>query len=149
MVVHDGRLFLPVFATAWAQVLEHALGMGHEGMQKTLQQLHATFFTLGNNKLMRDFIRGCSVYQCNKIEHLHLVGLLQLLDMTRIVWSDVAMDFVEGFPKVGSRSVILTIVNCFPMYAHFIPSGTRTRPQQWARPSLTTLYASTGFHHRS
>jgi hypothetical protein len=129
MVVHDGRLFLPVFATAWAQVLEHALGMGHEGMQKTLQQLHATFFTLGNNKLMRDFIRGCSVYQCNKTEHLHPASLLQLLDMTRTVWSDVAMDFVEGFPKVGSRSVILTIVDCFPMYVHFIPSGTRTRPR--------------------
>lgn len=29
------------------------------------------------------------------------------------------MDFVEGLPKVGSKSVILTIVERFLRYAHF------------------------------
>jgi hypothetical protein len=36
MVVHGGRLFVPATATAWAHILEHAHGMGHEGVQKTL-----------------------------------------------------------------------------------------------------------------
>jgi hypothetical protein len=40
--------------------------------------------------------------------------------MPSVVWSDVAMDFVEGFPKVGGKSVILTVLYCFSKYGHFI-----------------------------
>jgi hypothetical protein len=31
------------------------------------------------------------------------------------------MDFIKGLPKVHGRSVILTVVDCFSKYAHFIP----------------------------
>jgi hypothetical protein len=31
------------------------------------------------------------------------------------------MDFVEGFPKVGGRSVVLTVVVRFSKMAHFLP----------------------------
>ena len=33
------------------------------------------------------------------------------------------MDFIEGFPKVGGKSVILTVVDRFSKYAHFIALG--------------------------
>jgi hypothetical protein len=60
LVVRCGRLFLPASVSAWPLVLEHAHGMGHEGMQKTLQRLCASF-TPGDNRLVRDLIRGCVV----------------------------------------------------------------------------------------
>jgi hypothetical protein len=59
-----------------------------------------------DTSLVRDFIRGCPTYQRNKTEHLHPTGLLQLLVVPSTLWSDIAMDFVEGFPKVAGKSVI-------------------------------------------
>jgi hypothetical protein len=37
------------------------------------------------------------------------------------IWSDITMDFIEGLPKVGGKSVILTVVDRFSKYAYFIP----------------------------
>jgi hypothetical protein len=34
------------------------------------------------------------------------------------------MDFVEGFLKVGGKSVILTVVDRFSKFEHFISLGT-------------------------
>jgi hypothetical protein len=33
------------------------------------------------------------------------------------------MDFIEGLPKVHGKSTILTLVDHFSMYAHFIALG--------------------------
>lgn len=120
IVLLGGRIFLPSSSTLWPQVLAQANGVGHEGVQKTLQRLRASFATPRDNKLVRDYIRSCSVCQRNKTEHLHPAGLLQPLEVPKAVWADIAMDFVEGFPKVAGKSVILTVVDRFSKYAHFI-----------------------------
>jgi hypothetical protein len=39
------------------------------------------------------------------------------------VWDDISMNFVEGFPRVNSKMVILTVVDRFSKYAHFIALG--------------------------
>lgn len=39
------------------------------------------------------------------------------------VWADISIDFIEGLPKVHGKSVILTVVNRFSKYAHFIALG--------------------------
>jgi hypothetical protein len=37
--------------------------------------------------------------------------------------ADVALDFIEGLPKVGGKSIILTVMDRFSKYCHFIPLG--------------------------
>jgi hypothetical protein len=120
LVVHCDRLILPASASVWPMVLEHAHGMGHEGVQKMLHRLHASFFTSGDNRLVQDFIRSCVVCQWNRTGHLHSVGLLQSLAVPTGAWRDITLDFVESFPKVGNKLVILTVVDRFLKYTHFI-----------------------------
>jgi hypothetical protein len=118
IVVHKGRIFLAAMSTLWGSVLEHAHGMGHEDVQKTPQRLRQSFFTPQVSKLVREFIHGCSICQRNKTEHLHPAGLLQPLAVPNTVWADIAMDFIEGFPKVGGKSVILMVVDHFIALSH-------------------------------
>lgn len=100
-----------------------AHGAGHEGTQKTLVRLRASFYNAQASKMVRDYVKACIVCQRNKTEHLHPAGLLQPLDVPSATWSDIAMDFVEGFPRVAGKSVVLTVVDRFSKMAHFIPLG--------------------------
>ena len=44
-----------------------------------------------------------------------------LLLVLKVVWTDIGLDFVEALPCVGGKSVILTVVDRFSKYCHFIP----------------------------
>ena len=37
------------------------------------------------------------------------------------MWKDIALDFIEGLPRVHGKSVILTVVDRFSKHAHFVP----------------------------
>lgn len=104
-VMHRGRVFVPFVSSLWPQLLTTVHGVGHEGAQKTLHRLRASFYNPHASHLIRDYVKGCDICQRNKTEHLHPAGLLQSLDIPSSVWSDVAMDFVEGFPRVGCESI--------------------------------------------
>ena len=96
---------------------------GHEGVQKTLHRLRADFYIPGDRALVRDWVRSCVTCHRNKTETLQPAGLLQPLEVSSQVWADISMDFIEGLPKVGGKSVILTVVDRFSKYAHFIALG--------------------------
>ena len=96
---------------------------GHEGVQKTLHRLRTDFYIPGDRALVQDWVRRCSTCQRNKTETLQPAGLLQPLEVPSQVWADISMEFVEGLPKVGGKSVILTVVDRFSKYAHFIALG--------------------------
>lgn len=100
-VMHRGRVFVSETLALWPQILATAHSTSHEGSQKTLHRLRSSFYNPHASRLVREFIKGCAVCQRNKTEHLHPGGLLQPLDVPSSIWSDIAMDFVEGFPKVG------------------------------------------------
>ena len=68
-------------------------------------------------------MRTCATCQRNKTEALQPAGLLQPLAVPSQVWVDISIDFIEGLPKVGGKSVILTVVDRFSKYAHFIALG--------------------------
>jgi hypothetical protein len=42
------------------------------------------------------------------------------LPVPTAIWSNLGLDFVEALPRVGGKSVILTVVYRFSKYCHFI-----------------------------
>ena len=52
--------------------------------------------------------------------------------------------FIEGFPKVGGKSVVLTIIDRFSKYVHFIALGTPTRRCLFPSVFWTTLFKLVG-----
>jgi hypothetical protein len=38
-----------------------------------------------------------------------------------IVWADIGLDFVEALPRVHGKTVILSIMDRFSKYCHFVP----------------------------
>jgi hypothetical protein len=61
------------------------------------------------------------------------------------VWADIAIDFIEGLPKVAGKSVILTVVDRFSKYAHFIPLGHPYTATSVARAFFNGIVRLHGF----
>jgi hypothetical protein len=43
------------------------------------------------------------------------------LPVPSVVWADIGLDFVEALPSVHGKTVLLTVVDRFSKYCHFIP----------------------------
>lgn len=123
LLLHHGKVFVPPPLSLVETLIAQAHGTGHEGIQKPLLRLRADFAIPRDRARVREFVWRCEVCQRNKIEHLRPSGLLQPLSVPSLVWTDIAMDFVEGVPRVNGKSVILTVVDRFSKFAHFIPLG--------------------------
>jgi hypothetical protein len=102
-------------------VLQAAHTVAHEGTQKNLQRLLHDFYIDHDRRTVRDYVHAYATCQRNKTEALHPAGLLQPLPVSARVWADISIDFVEALPKVHGKSVLLTMVDRFSKYAHFIP----------------------------
>jgi len=123
LLLHGSRVYVPDHEDLRHQVLLLAHAAGHEGIQKTLHRLRADFYVPRDKVLVQDLVRSCTTCQRNKTETLQPAGLLQPLDVPSQVWADISMDFIEGLPKVAGKSVILTVVDRFSKYAHFLALG--------------------------
>ena len=72
-------------------------------------------------RCVQDFVRACLTCQRYKAEHLQPAGLLLPLPVPTAVWADIGLDFVEALPRVNGKSVILSVVDRFSKYCHFLP----------------------------
>jgi hypothetical protein len=145
LLLHGRRVFVPDHDDLRHQVLLIAHSAGHEGVQKTLHRLRADFYIPGDRARVQDWVRSCVTCQRNKTETLRPAGMLQPLEVPTQVWADIAMDFIEGLPKVGGKSIILTVVDRFSKYAHFIALGHPYTAASVARAFFDSIVRLHGF----
>jgi len=93
---------------------------GHSGYEKTLHRAKRDFYWQGMRRDIKNFIKECDTCQQNKHDNLFPVSLLQPLPIPSRVWTDISMDFVEGFPLSQGYSMIYVVVDRLSKYAHFI-----------------------------
>jgi hypothetical protein len=123
LITVDGRVYVPTSSASLQAILDNEHGAGHEGTEKTLHRVRADFHIPSTRALVHEFMRACAICQRNKSDHLHPAGLLQPLEVPSPIWSDIALDFIEGFLRVNGKMVTLTVVDRFSKYAHFMPLG--------------------------
>jgi hypothetical protein len=70
---------------------------------------------------------------------LHLAGLLYALTLPNLVWDNITIDFIEGFPRVYGKTVVFTVVDRFSKYAHFIPFGQSYIPVSVAKAFFNNI----------
>ncbi|WVZ93148.1 hypothetical protein U9M48_039154 [Paspalum notatum var. saurae] len=76
LLLHGSCVFVPSSLAFLPQVLAHST---HEGTQKTLHHLCATFYIKHDRTIVRNYISACTTCQRNKTESLHPASLQQPL----------------------------------------------------------------------
>ncbi|XP_075091948.1 uncharacterized protein LOC142172079 [Nicotiana tabacum] len=93
---------------------------GHSGIHATYQRLKAIFYWTGMIKGVKVVVHECEVCQRNKEESVAYPGLLQPLPFSKKAWEHISIDFIKELPKSQRKEVILTVIDRFTKYAHFI-----------------------------
>ena len=93
----------------------------HPGFQRTLQFLRDGFWWPGMVGDTCQFVAACSVCARGKASHQPPAGLLRPLPIPSRPWSHVALDFVTGLPPSEGNTVILTIIDRFSKFVHYVP----------------------------
>ena len=115
------RLFVP--DSVRSQVLQWAHSSRltcHPGIHRTLAFLRQCFWWPTMDPDVRAFVSACSVCAQNKTSNKPSSGLLHPLPIPHRPWSHIAVDFVTGLPPSEGNTAILTIVDRFSKFAHFV-----------------------------
>jgi hypothetical protein len=149
LLTYNGMLYVPPSSLVLQEILAAVHGDGHKGVQRTLHRLRHDFHFPDMRRIVQDFVRSYSTCQRCKTEHLHPGGLLLPLPIPLGVWTDIGMDFIEALPCVRGKSVILTVVDHFSKYCHFIALAHPYTAKSVAQHSSPTLSASMACPSRS
>ncbi|XP_073151826.1 uncharacterized protein [Henckelia pumila] len=113
-LLHRGRLVVPRSSLWVPKLLQefHATPVGgHSGALRTYKRVANNFFWKGMRHDVNKFVAACDVFQKNKYDATSPAGLLQPLGIPKVIWEDLAMDFITGLPKSRGYDVIFVVVD--------------------------------------
>jgi hypothetical protein len=123
MVTFEGRLYILSASPLLQEIVAAVHNDGHEGVHRTLHRLRRDFHFPNMRRLVQEFVKARVTCQQYKSDHLRPAGLLQSLPVSSALWADIGIDFIKALPEVQGKTVILSVVDHFSKYCHFIPLG--------------------------
>jgi hypothetical protein len=103
------RLYMPDSIELKLRVLDEVHKKpysGHPGYQKTITTLRKLFYWPNMKGETAEYLARCQDFQQVKVEHQHLVGLLQPLPVPEWKWETISLDFITGLPKLRDRMIL-------------------------------------------
>ena len=122
IIYYKSRIYLVPESTLRKKTIQVAHDSplsGHQGFLKTYRQIRERFSWKGLKGEVMQHVRECSIFQQNKIEHIHPVGLLQPLPIPEQKWESISLDFITGLPKVQGRDCLYVMVDWLTKFVHF------------------------------
>lgn len=99
----------------------------YPGLSCTFALLRRRFWWPAMEEDTKGFVVTCPTCAENKISSQPSSGLLLPLPILEHPWSNLAMDFIIGLLSSNGHTVILTIVERFSKWAHFLQKRPSTR----------------------
>ncbi|XP_058767801.1 uncharacterized protein LOC131641513 [Vicia villosa] len=128
LVYYKGRIFIPASADLRTSILKefHDTPIaGHSSVKPCLARLSASFLWPGLYRDIKDFIKTCQVCQKNKYMTSRKQGLLQPLNIPKMVWDELSMDFITHLPNSFGHTVIWVVCDRLTKFCHFIALPTK------------------------
>ena len=92
---------------------------GPQSYLKIYREVRERFSWKGLKDDVLRHVRERSTCQQNKVEHIHLDGLLQPLPIPEQKWESISTDFITSLSKVQGRDCIYVVVDWITKFAHF------------------------------
>jgi hypothetical protein len=101
-----------------------AVAAGHPGQGCGLELISRTFYWPSMKKVVNSYISHCEPGICSKPSNQLPTGLLHLLQIPEQPWEKILYNLIVGLPKSEGFDAILTVVDCFSKWVHYIPTSS-------------------------
>src|SRR6266436_893126 len=117
---------------------------GHFGHHKTINLIRCSYHWPGLTRVVKQYIRSCTVCAHSKANRHKLYGFLKQLPIPPHPWESISMDFIKQLPTLEGNTAILVIVNCLTKQSLFIPTHDSIDSPELAQLFLTHVFSKHG-----
>jgi hypothetical protein len=129
--------------------VHRAVYMAHPSVTNMKEDIKHVFFWTRMKTYIVSYVARCLECQQVKVEHKHLLRLLQPHFNLELKWEVISMEFIIGFPLTARRhDLIFMVVETLTKSAHFIPVHTMSQVPYIARVFFITIVRLHGVPRR-
>ena len=122
---------------------------GHPRYAKTLNAVKKSYHWIGLKGDVLRYIHQCLSCQKIKAERVKMPGKLRPLDISKMKWECISMDFITGLPSAqGGYNSIMVIVDLLTKVSHLIPIKTTYTASDIARLFVKEIFRLHGLPKR-